>query len=163
MPPLIDSYSTHSKDTARMLMDSIFVNECRIEQLPSGSTVLVEDGHPSTQLNEKIWHLYRIVPKNYLNPDGTATSRVFKLREKDEGRLSVDVKSMTTPEKSIADSSRFLLFEILNQTVLQFSLETIHDPLLDGSNDAHAVILGLTMEDDILPGMLARNSQRVRF
>ena len=25
--------------------------------------------------------------KNYMNPDGTATSRVFKLREKDNGEL----------------------------------------------------------------------------
>jgi hypothetical protein len=30
--------------------------------------------------------------KKFLNPDGSATSRVFKLKEKDKGELSVDVK-----------------------------------------------------------------------
>lgn len=38
--------------------------------------------------------------KKYMAPDGSATSRVFKLREKDNGELSVDVKSLTTMIKS---------------------------------------------------------------
>jgi hypothetical protein len=56
---------------------------------------------------------YSSPEKNYLNPDGSATSRVFKLREKDHGELSVDVKSLTTPANSIGDASKFILFEIL--------------------------------------------------
>ena len=37
----------------------------------------------------------------FMNPDGTATSRVFKLRQNDEGKLSVDIKSLTTPQAAI--------------------------------------------------------------
>ena len=101
--------------------------------------------------------------RKYMNPDGTATSRVFKLREKDNGELSVDVKSMTTVKNSVGDPERFFLFEIPNKAVLGISskLQTFHDPLEDGSNDAHAVIVGMEMEDEISPGMLAKFSKRV--
>ncbi len=60
--------------------------------------------------------------KKYMNPDGTATSRVFKLREKDNGELSVDIASLTTPEKSIGDPSKFFLFKIKNATVEDLDL-----------------------------------------
>ena len=102
--------------------------------------------------------------RRYMNPDGTATSRVFKLREKDNGELSVDVKSMTTVKNSVGDPERFFLFEIPNKAVLGISsstLQTFHDPLEDGSNDAHAVIVGMRIEDEISPGMLAKASKRV--
>lgn len=104
--------------------------------------------------------------KKYMNPDGSATSRVFKLRPIDEGELSVDVKSMTTPQNSVNDSSKYFLFELPNQAVLDITtaeLTTFHDPLKDGSNDAHAVIVGMTMEDDITPGLLAKASRRVHI
>lgn len=113
--------------------------------------------------------LYRrswLPEKRYMNPDGTATSRVFKLRESDNGELSVDVKSMTTPQACVKDDSKFFLFELPNQAVLDINsptLSTLHDPLEDGSNDAHAVIVGMTMEDDITPGLLARASRRVQI
>ena len=45
------------------------------------------------------------IERKYMNPDGTATSRVFKLRDKDNGQLSVDVKSLTTSEQAVGDSS----------------------------------------------------------
>ena len=100
--------------------------------------------------------------KNYMNPDGTATSRVFKLREKDDGELSVDVKSMTTAAKSVGDHSKYFLFEISNQAVLDIDdLMAFHHPLPDGVNDSHAVIIGMSLEDEIKPGLLARNSKRV--
>ena len=105
--------------------------------------------------------------KHYLNPDGSATSRVFRLREKDEGSLSVDVKEMTTPKKSIGDESKFVLFEVAVSIVEQISLVTLHDPLTleehGRDNPAHALILGLEIEDDIKPGLLARASRRVYF
>ena len=113
--------------------------------------------------------LYRrsfLPEKKYLNPDGSATSRVFKLREKDCGALSVDVKSMTTAEQSVGDKERFFLFELPNRSVTEITdpqLSTYHDPLPDGSNNAHAVIKGMTMEDDITPGLLARASRKVSF
>src|SRR6266540_5863283 len=81
--------------------------------------------------------------KNYMNPDGSATSRVFKLREKDNGELSVDISSLTTKEKSVGDNNKFILFEIANRVVSQLSLNTYKAPLPDNSNDAHAVIVGL--------------------
>jgi len=96
-----------------------------------------------------------------MNPDGSATSRVFKLRENDFGELSVDVKSLTTPEKSVGDVSRHILFELPNRHVEDIGLMTFHDPLQDATNDAHAVITGMTMEDEIMPGLLSKISKRV--
>lgn len=101
--------------------------------------------------------------KRYCNPDGTPTSRVFKLREKDEGQLSVDLKSKTSPERAVGDSNKFFLFELRNQTVEEINLSTIYDPLEDGSNDAHSAIIGMTVEDEVAPGYLARNCKRVYF
>lgn len=103
--------------------------------------------------------------RRFLNPDGSATSRVFKLRSKDNGQLSVDVKSLTTPEKAVIDPTKFVLFEIDVKQVADLGLSSIHDPLTiqeDGiDNPAHAAIIGLEEEDDILPGLLARKSSRV--
>lgn len=99
-----------------------------------------------------------------MNPDGTATSRVFKLREKDNGELSVEVKSLTTPEIAIVDKKRYFLFEISNAEVCQIEgLGTYHDPIHseEYSNDAHAVIIGITCQNDVIPGLLARKSRRV--
>lgn len=100
-------------------------------------------------------------PRNFLNPDGSATSRVFKPRIKDEGKLSVDVKSLTTPEKSIGDATKNFLFEISNSSVHEIGLKTYHDALPDGTNDAHALIVGFVENDEISPGLLARASKRV--
>ena len=115
---------------------------------------------PDEWLYRRSW----LPEKKYMNPDGSATSRVFKLRVADNGELSVDVKSMTSVETSIKDETKFFLFEISNKKILQITsakLETLHDPLEDGSNDAHAVIVGMTLEDDITPGILAKASIRV--
>lgn len=99
--------------------------------------------------------------RKYMNPDGTATSRVFKLRQKDNGELSVDVVSLTTIKKSIADPLKYFLFKLANKIVVEADLQTFHHPLDDGSNEAHAVIVGMEMNDEIMPGYLARNSARV--
>jgi hypothetical protein len=116
--------------------------------------------------HEWLYRSSRLPEKKYLNPDGSATSRVFKLREKDQGKLSVDVKSMTSAEKSVGDKNHFFLFELPNKAVLGITnpqLSTYHDPLPDGSNDAHAVITGMTIEDDITPALLAKASRKVFF
>jgi hypothetical protein len=96
-----------------------------------------------------------------MNPDGSATSCVFKFREKDNGGLSVDVKSKTTASKSVGNVDSFMLFELANQVVLDANLQTFHDPI--DENEAHAIILGMLLEDDILPGLLARSAKRVYF
>jgi len=113
-------------------------------------------------INEWIYRRgYSTPEKKYMNPDGTATSRVFKLKEKDKGELSVDVESLTTPELSVTDKSRFMLFKLANKSVEDNGLKTYHSPEKDGSNNAHAVIIGMSLEDDILPGILARVSKRI--
>ena len=117
-------------------------------------------------LDELLYRRSWLPEKRFLNPDGTATSRVFKLREKDNGKLSVDVASLTTPQKSVGDDKRFFLFELPNSSVLDITvpkLTTFHDPLDDGSNNAHAVIVGMSIEDDITPGLLARVSRKVFY
>ena len=98
----------------------------------------------------------------YMNPDGTPTSRVFKPREKDQGKLSVDLKNYTTYEKSVLDPSKFFMCEVSNKVVLEIGLETIHDPLEDGTNDAHALILTFELDDEIKPGLLARKARIIR-
>lgn len=114
---------------------------------------------------EWLYRRYYLPEKKYMNPDGTATSRVFKLRASiNENELSVDVKSMTSTEKAVKDKTKYFLFEIPNKAVIKITepkLTTYHDPLPDGSNDAHAAILGMTLEDDITPGLLARASKKV--
>ncbi len=105
--------------------------------------------------------LFRRGYSKFHNPDGTATSRVFKLREVDKGELSVDVVSLTNPEIAIGDPAKFNLFKISNYHVNELELATYHDPCPNGSNDAHSVIIGMVMEDDVTPGLLAKKSQRV--
>lgn len=102
---------------------------------------------------------YSTPEKKYMNPDGTATSRVFKLRDKDNGQLSVDVKSLTTPQQAVGDPTKYMLFELSNADVLSLGLVSYYDPL--PNNAAHAYIWGMTLDDDILPGLLARTSKRV--
>jgi len=104
---------------------------------------------------------YRTPEKNYMNPDGSVSSRAFKLREKDHGELSVYVKSMTTPEIAIKDKSRFALVELKNQGVLELDLYSYYDPV--EGNPAHAVIIGMTMEDEVTPGLLARRARIVNI
>jgi hypothetical protein len=117
-------------------------------------------------VHEDEW-LYRrswLPERKFLNPDGSATSRVFKLKEKDNGELSVDVKSMTTANIAVLDKGNFFLFEILNKSVMLIKspqLTTYLDPLLNGVNNAHAVITGMSLEDEIAPGILAKASKKV--
>jgi len=96
--------------------------------------------------------------KRFTNPDGTATSRAFALRT-GEAELSVDVASLTTPEISIKDPQKYNLFEIAVKSVENLELQVFHDPF--EGNEAHAGIAGMTEEDDITPGLLARSSRRV--
>jgi hypothetical protein len=99
--------------------------------------------------------------KRYLNPDGSATSRVFKLREKDNSKLSVDIKEMISKEDSVGDLDKFVLFEISVVSVESIELSAYHEPI--PNNTAHAYIWGLNIDDDIKPGQLARLSRRVIF
>jgi len=112
--------------------------------------------------------LYRTGYLQYMNPDGSATSRTFKLRaNKNETELSVDVASLTIPTKSIKDPLKFALYEIRNSNVLELGLQTLHDPLPNSEsiidNPAHAVIIGIDINDEIIPAQLARASKRIEI
>lgn len=85
--------------------------------------------------------------------DGTVTSRAFVARPKDEGKLSVDIESLTTLAVSIKDASLFRLCRILTSDVYNLGLGCIYDPLAD--NIAHALITGLDGEDLEIPQLLS--------
>lgn len=90
---------------------------------------------------------------------GRPTSRAFAPRPKDNGRLSVNIKELTTYAASIQDIQKFKLFEIFASLVYECKLKCMFDPLDD--NPAHALITGFDSEDESLPGSLARNSREV--
>lgn len=104
---------------------------------------------------------YNSPEKKYLNPDGSATSRVFKLRIKDNGGLSVDLASLTTKEKAVRDQNQFNLFEIKNEIVEKINLETIYDADYSTENNSHCLIIGMDINDETKPAYLARNSQKI--
>jgi hypothetical protein len=103
--------------------------------------------------------------KRYLNPDGTSTSRNFVLRPHDEGRLSVDITELTTPERSVVDPIKYVLFEISVSDVESFSLSAYYEPYTIAEhridNQAHGYIFGMEEDDDVLPGLLARAARRI--
>ena len=106
--------------------------------------------------------IYRSPWHKYVGPDGRPTSRNFKLRPKDEGKLSVDVASLTTPEQSVRDLSKFALASLANPDVQRIGLSTFHDPCTvekhGFDNPAHAYIWGMDEEDDIMPALLAQKA-----
>ena len=103
--------------------------------------------------------IYRTPWHKYVNPDNTPTSRNFVLRPKDNGKLSVDVVSLTTKELAVKDISQFALVEVSVKDVKSIDLEAIYDPLED--NIAHAAICGLEEDDDIKPAILAKKAKIV--
>lgn len=98
----------------------------------------------------------------YMNLDGTPTSRVFKPRAKDEGKLSVDLKDYTNYDKAVTDEKKYFICEVINSVILDIDLTTIHDPLPDGTNDAHALVLTFDEGDDIKPGLISRKARIIK-
>jgi len=113
--------------------------------------------------NEQLYRsIYRTPWHKYVDPDGRPTSRNFKLRPKDEGKLSVDAASLTTPEQSLRDLSKFALASIGAVDVDAIGLSAYLDPCtveVQGfDNPAHAYIWGMDDDDDILPALLAQKA-----
>lgn len=106
--------------------------------------------------------IYRTPWHKYVDPDGRPTSRNFKLRPKDEGKLSVDAASLTTPEQAVRDLAKFALASVANNDVEAIGLSTYYDPCTvkkhGFDNLAHAYIWGMDEDDDILPALLAQKS-----
>lgn len=106
--------------------------------------------------------IYRSPWHKYVDPDGRPTSRNFKLRPKDEGKLSVDAASLTTPEQSVRDLGKFALSAVANTDVTAIGLSAFHDPCTivehGFENPAHAYIWGMDEDDDIKPALLAQKA-----
>ena len=101
--------------------------------------------------------------KRYIDKNtGRPTSRAFAPRPKDEGKLSVDIERLTSYEKAILDSKKFVLFSIISKTPHNLGLECIYDPLIgEKSNIAHTLIVGFKNDDESIPGILSRKCKRV--
>ena len=104
---------------------------------------------------------YNSPERKYLNPDGSATSRVFKLREKDKGKLSVDIQSLTTPEKAVLDPTQYNLFILKNQVVESIGLETIYDADYQAKDRSHCLIIGMEFNDETKPAYLVKQSRKI--
>ena len=104
---------------------------------------------------------YNSPQKKCLNPDGSTTSRVCKLRPKDEGKLSVDLVKLTTKETAILDATKYNLFLINNSVVESIELFTVYAPLDEPDVVSHCLILGLDPEDDTKPAFLAKKAVKV--
>jgi len=87
---------------------------------------------------------------------GRPTSRAFVPRPKDDGKLSCDLKRLTTFFLAIQDQSQFRLFMILSDTVYSCGLSCLYDPITE--NIAHTLITGFDPDDESVPGILARSS-----
>jgi len=97
--------------------------------------------------------------KRYIDKKtGRPTSRAFAPRPKDEGKLSVDIKSLTSFLEAIADERKFILFSVLAKIVYDLNLQCTYDP--EDNNPAHALITGFDPEDESIPGILARVSTK---
>ncbi len=96
--------------------------------------------------------------KRYIDrKTGRPTSRAFVPRPKDDGKLSVDIERLTTYEKAIDDSERFVLFSFFSDLAFKLGLNCIYDPVKN-INLAHAIITGFPNDDESIPGILARSS-----
>lgn len=104
---------------------------------------------------------YNSPEKRFLNPDGTATSRVFKLREKDNQCLSVDLAKLTTPQTAVLNKNEFNLFQICNSSIEEIDLKTIYDANFKSVINSHCLIIGMELDDDVKPAYLARKSLKI--
>lgn len=101
--------------------------------------------------------IYHTPRHKCVDPDGRPTSRNFKLRPKDECKLSVDAASLTTPEQSVRDLAKYALTAIVNTDVVAIGLSTFYDPCTvvehGFDNPAHAYVWGMDEDDDIRPAL----------
>lgn len=129
----------------------------------------MERGDLITEPQEVFYRRVFRKDKRYIDKKtGRFTSRAFTPRPKDEGKLSVDLKRLTTVEKSLSyQPDRFVLGTLFNKDVLYLQLKSIYDPTNiedDGfDNIAHCVIQGIPEDDESIAGILARKSKKVEL
>lgn len=123
-------------------------------------------GEEIKEVNAKFYRSVWRKDKRYIDrKTGLPTSRAFSPRPKDEGKLSVDIDSLITPEESVGDTLKFSLWEIENSLVYSIDLISVYDPLTEKfngrENPAHCLIMGFDEEDESKAGILARESRKV--
>lgn len=96
------------------------------------------------------------------------TSRAFKLREQDDGELSVNVASLTTPLDSVSDATKYRLYEISHpdvKTCNEKAGEIAGYLCPIAENSGHGAIIGdyFDVEDEVTPGLLARKAKHVEI
>lgn len=114
------------------------------------------------KVSEAEWLLrrvYRIDRKCTDKVTGMPNSRAFAPRPKDEGKLSVNIKSLSNYIESIVDESKYRLFSIRASVVYKLMLSCTYDPLPD--NIAHALVSGFDSDDESAPGIMARSAKEV--
>lgn len=127
----------------------------------------MKDGEEIVDLDANFYRrVYRSDKRYIIKQTGRPTSRAFSPSPKDEGKLSVDLTSLTTPEVSVLDDNRFCLWEFSNVLIRGIDLRAIYNPILteeqDGfNNPAHCLVIGIEEEDESKAGILARNARRV--
>lgn len=113
-----------------------------------------------SRVSETEWLLRRVFrnDKRYVDHiTGLPNSRAFAPRPKDEGKLSVDIKSLASFSGALIDGNKFRLFGFHASEVYKINLDCIYDPKDD--NIAHALVIGFDAEDESAPGVLARKSK----
>lgn len=114
------------------------------------------------KVSESEWLLrrgYRHDRKYTDRNTGLPNSRAFAPRPKDDGKLSVNIKSLSNYIESIVDEHKYRLFAFSASVVYKLELSCIYDPLPD--NTAHALVSGFDPDDESVPGIIARNAKEV--
>lgn len=114
------------------------------------------------KVSESEWLLRRVYRHDRKHTDrttGLPNSRAFAPRPKDEGKLSVNIKSLSSYLESIVAERNFRLFMFSASVVYKLKLSCIYDPLPD--NNAHALVSGFDSEDESAPGIIARSAKEV--
>lgn len=104
--------------------------------------------------------------KRYRDPKtGRPSSRAFAPRPRDEGKLSVDIESMSSFENTIIDPIKFILYRISVALINELDLDCIYDPIVnqDFENLAHALVVGFDEEDESVPAIIARKAEQIDF
>lgn len=86
--------------------------------------------------------LHRRIPPNYFKTNGTISSSAYKVNDRPEEEISVDLAHLTTIEKTLKDRPHFGIGSLIALDPRSLGLEVVHDPLPD--NEAHSLIQGVT-------------------
>lgn len=116
------------------------------------------------KLDDKELLLRRVyrADKRYVDKSGRPSSRAFAPRPKDDGKLSVDIRRLTTYPAAVQDEQKFRLFQFEAGGAHRLGLTCRYDPVPASGdlpeNLAHAIVVGFDPEDESVPGILARQA-----